>query len=226
MPDKSPEITPEITPDITIVIGNKNYSSWSLRPWLALKQTGAAFEEVVIPLRASDSTAAIRAYSPSGKVPFLRHGQIEVWESLAICEYLAEAFPAAKLWPGPREARALARSVSSEMHAGFAALRNALPMDMRARKPLPALTPELEANIVRVTRIWNDCRARFGAGGPFLFGTFTIADAMFAPIVSRCRTYGVALDAVCRGYAEAILAWPAMAEWDAAAKVEPWTIQY
>jgi len=215
--------------DITIYLGNKNYSSWSLRPWLALKQTGAPFEEVVIPLYQADSAAALRRISPSGKVPALRHGEVLVWESLAICEYLAEAFPEAGLWPADREARAMARAVSAEMHAGFAALRQNLPMDLSRHKPQPECVAKAAADIDRVTTIWRDCRRRVGdagGSGDFLFGGFCIADAMFAPVVARFRSYGVTLDPVSAAYADAVWNWPAMREWAAAAEAEPWIIRF
>jgi glutathione S-transferase len=210
--------------ELTIYLGNKNYSSWSLRPWLALKHTGAAFDETMIPLYDAPSKAAILAHSPSGKVPCLIDGTVTVWESLPICEYLAEAFPAARLWPAERAARAVARAVSGEMHAGFRALRQALPMNIRAHRPGHAVLAEARADIDRVTALWRDCRGRFGAGGDFLFGDFTIADAMYAPVVSRFVTYGVALDRAAAAYCEAVTALPAMQDWIAAAKAEPTVI--
>jgi glutathione S-transferase len=207
----------------TIYIGNKNYSSWSLRPWLALKQTGIAFEEVMILLDQPDSIANLRRRSPSGRVPVLQHDGLTVWESLAICEYLAEQFPAARLWPEDREARARARTVSNEMHAGFAELRRLLPMDISRRWPLGNRMAKVAPNIERITEIWRECRARSG-GGEFLFEGFTIADAMFAPVVTRFVTYSVPLDPVCSAYVAAVQKWPAMQEWIAAARAEPWVI--
>lgn len=211
--------------DYTIYIGNKNYSSWSLRAWLALKAAGPDFEEVLIPLYIPGSKPAILRHSPSGKVPALRHGAVIVWDSLAIAEYLAERFPAAGLWPATVEARAEARAVSAEMHGGFLALRRHLPMNLRKRVPDHALTPEAEADVARVTGLWSDCRRRFGQAGPFLFGTFTIADAMYAPVVSRFKTYAVALDDMAQTYAEAVWAYPAMREWAAAAEKEPMVLE-
>lgn len=211
--------------DYTIYIGNKNYSSWSLRAWLALKAAGPAFEEVLIPLYIPGSKPEILRHSPSGKVPVLRHGAVTVWDSLAIAEYLAERFPAAGLWPATVEARAEARAVSAEMHGGFLALRRHLPMNLRKRVPDRALTPEAEADVARVTGLWSDCRRRFGQAGPFLFGTFTIADAMYAPVVSRFKTYAVALDDMAQAYAEAVWAYPAMREWAAAAEKEPMVLE-
>lgn len=215
--------------EITIYIGNKNYSSWSLRPWLALKHTGAAFEEVIIPLDQKESATNLRRHSPSGRVPVLRHGTLTIWETLAICEYLAEQFPAARLWPAERDARAHARAVSNEMHAGFAALRNLLPMDISRRWPLGNRLAKVAPDVERVAAIWRECRQRFGSrgadgAGDFLFGDFTIADAMFAPVTTRFLTYSVPLDPVCSAYVAAMQRWPAMQEWAAAAKAEPWVI--
>lgn len=211
--------------DLTIHLGNKNYSSWSLRAWLALKATGAPFDEVVIPLYEPGSREAILQYSPSGRVPALRHGGVLVWESLAVCEYLAEAFPAAGLWPHDPAARALARAAAAEMHAGFRALREELPMNLRRKPAARPLTPAAEVDIARVTAIWRDCRAGFGGqSGDFLFGGFTIADAMFAPVATRFRTYAVALPREAEAYCAAVIAWPAMQEWIAAAQAEPMTI--
>ena len=208
----------------TLVIGNKNYSSWSLRPWLAMKMAGVEFAEVVIPLRRDATATEIARHSPGGKVPALRHGELVVWESIAILEYIAEAFPEARLWPEQRQARAVARAVSAEMHAGFVALRTHMPMNIRGSKSGRGRTPEVEKDIRRIVALWEDCRARFGAGGPFLFGAFGNADAMYAPVVTRFNTYGVALEGLARAYADAILALPPMREWFAAAAAEFWTI--
>ena len=210
---------------LTLAIGNKRYSSWSLRPWLALRQAGIAFDEVVIPLYRDGSKAAILAYSSAGKVPVLVHGERVVWDSLAILEYLAETFPAARLWPDDAAARALARSVSAEMHAGFGALREGMPMDLRGPVPGKGRSDAVDADIARVGAIWRDCRARFADRGPFLFGPFTAADAMYAPVATRFRTYGVALDPTCQAYADAVLALPAFLEWQEAALQEPWVIE-
>ena len=217
--------------EMTLVIGNRNYSSWSLRAYLALKATGAPFREVVIPLSRPETEALIAAHSPSGKVPVLRHGDVRVWESLAICEYLAELFPEARLWPEARAARAFARAIAAEMHAGFAELRRNLPMDLihdgRARSRAALVAGE----IARVLAIWREARRRFGepganGEGPFLLGGFSAADAMFAPVATRLRTYGVTVDADAAAYIEAIHAWPAFGEWLAAARAEPWVIDY
>ena len=213
--------------DIAIVIGNKNYSSWSLRGWLALKATGIAFEEILIPLlRQPDTRRERLRHSPSGKVPVLKHNGTTVWESLAIGEFLADAYPAAKLWPADLAARAHARAVSAEMHAGFSALRTDLPMDMRNSYPGKGLAAEAQADIDRVGAIWRECRTRYGRSGPYLFGHFTVADAMYAPVASRFTTYGVRLDPVCEAYRKSVTDLPAFQEWYAAAKREPWTIDY
>jgi glutathione S-transferase len=212
--------------DITIVVGNKNYSSWSLRGWLPLKMTGVAFEEIVIPLSRPETHAAILRYSPSGKTPFLRHKGIEVWESLAVGEFLAETYPAARLWPADPAARALARAAAAEMHAGFANLRKHMPMDMRASYPGKGMAEGVQDDIDRITAIWRQCRERHGQGGPYLFGHFTVADAMYAPVVSRFVTYGVKLDPVSAAYRDAMWSLPALVAWFEGAKAEPWVIQY
>ncbi len=215
--------------DLTIILGNKNYSSWSLRAWLALVATGAAFDEIVIPLWLDGTKERILAHSPSGKVPALRHGDVVVWESLAICEYLAEAFPDAGLWPADPAARAVARSVSHEMHAGFMALRRAMPMNCRAAKPGKGMADGVGADIDRIQAIWRDCRGRFGSDGDLLFGEFTIADAMFAPVASRFRTYEVVLEDIAQAYVDALHALhalPAMRTWLAAAEAEPQTVDH
>jgi len=210
-----------------LVIGNKNYSSWSLRPWLALRMAGIAFEELRIPLYEAGSKAAILLHSPAGKVPILRDGDVTVWESLAICEYAAELAPGAGLWPAEPAARAHARAISAEMHAGFFALRGSMPMNLRAEGARIPIESAVRADIDRVVAIWQECRARFGAavpsgasGGPFLFGAFTNADAMFAPVVTRFHSYGVALPASAQAYLDAVRALPAMQEWAAAGVVE------
>lgn len=206
--------------DITLVIGTKNSSSWSLRAWLALKMTGAGFEEIVIPLRRPETKAEILRHSPSGKVPLLKHKGTEVWESLAIGEFLAEAYPAARLWPAEPAARALARAVSAEMHAGFAPLRQTMPMDIRNSYPGTRVAEDVQADIDRITAIWRQCCVAYGQSGPFLFGHFTVADAMFAPVVSRFVTYAVRLDSVSAAYRDAIWSMPAIEEWVEAAKAE------
>jgi len=218
---------PMTSPALTLVVGSKNYSSWSLRPYLALAHTGAKFDEVVIALDAPDTAANIVRHSPSGKVPVLRHGELTVWDSLAICEYLAELFPEAKLWPEQRAARALARSVSAEMHSSFMALRQHCGMNLRARKPGVGLqAPGVAQDIARVKALWTQCLEQHGAGGPFLFGAFSIADAMYAPVVTRFVTYGVELDARLSAYRDAVLALPAMQAWAKAGEAEPPVARY
>lgn len=210
--------------EITIYLGNKNYSSWSLRGWLALKCAGADFDEVVIPLDEPDTHETIVRYSPSGRVPAIHHGELVVWDSLAIGEYLAEIFPEAGLWPAAVEARAQARAISAEMHSGFAALREHMPMNIRASYPDRGREPGVQSDINRITAIWRETRSRFGGGGPFLFGDFTLADAMYAPVVSRFRTYKVELGEQETAYAKAVWEHPAMKEWADAAKKEPMII--
>lgn len=205
---------------LTLVIGNKNYSSWSLRPWLALKQAGIPFAEVRIALYTPESKQQILAWSPSGKVPALRDGDLVVWDSLAICEYLAERHPDTGLWPAQREARAVARSACAEMHSGFPELRSRMSMNLRRTFPGQGMTPEVAQDIGRIDQIWQDCRGRFGAGGDFLFGRFTVADAFYAPVVLRFQTYGVALGPVAQAYSDAVLALPALQQWVAEARAE------
>ncbi len=204
-----------------IYLGNKNYSSWSLRGWLMLSMSGLAFDDVVIPLDQPDTTETILAYSPSGRVPVLVHGELRIWDSLAIGEYLAEICPKAGLWPKSRPTRAHARSVSAEMHAGFVPLRAALPMNVRRSFPGHEYSSEVQADINRITAIWRGCRKQYGEGGPFLFGGPGIADAMFAPVASRFRTYGIDLDETSTSYVKAIHGLTAMKRWTQAAKNEP-----
>ena len=211
--------------ELTIIVGNKNYSSWSLRGWLALRQTGADFEEVVVPLDLPETREALLRYSPSARVPVLRHGDLTIWDSLAIGEYLAEHFPAAGLWPAEPEARAIARAVTAEMHAGFGALRTHMPMDIRGSYPGRGREPGVTEDIARIVSLWRDCRETYGAGGDFLFGAPTLADAAFAPVVTRFVTYEVALDGPAAAYRDAVLAWPALREWSEAARAEPWVIE-
>jgi glutathione S-transferase len=211
--------------DYTLVIGDKNLSSWSLRPWIALKAFGIPFAEERIRLRQPDSKAEILRHTPAGKVPALKTRTGVVWDSLAILEYLAERHPEHRLWPQDEEARAAARCISAEMHSGFATLRNDMSMDLLARLPSPPISAELEADIRRVAAIWKDTRARFGKGGSYLFGAFGNADAMYAPVATRFRTYGVDLarfgdDGTAAAYSAAILAHPAMAEWTDGAEEE------
>ncbi len=213
------------TAKYTLVIGDKNISSWSLRPWIALKACRIPFVEERVRLRQPDTRAEILRVSPSGKVPALKTETGIVWDSLAILEYLAEHHPGCRLWPSDEEAWTAARSISAEMHSGFVTLRNDMPMDLLARLPAPTITPALETDIRRIVAIWHDARTRFGAGGPFLFGAFTNADAMYAPVATRFRTYGVDLgrfgdDGTAQAYADTILAMPEMAEWTEGAVAE------
>lgn len=211
--------------DLTLVIGNKNYSSWSLRGWLALALTGAEFDEVLIPLDLPETEEQIRAYSASGRVPCLLHGDLVIWDSLAIGEYLAELFPEAGLWPQERSARARARAVTAEMHAGFAALREAWPMDLRRRTEFEDPGGAVAADCARILEIWRDCRAEAAGQGDFLFGAPGIADAFFAPVAGRFLTYGLPLDPAARDYIAALWSLPQMQAWLAAAESEPWVLE-
>ena len=207
---------------LQLVIGNKNFSSWSLRPWLLLKQAGLPFREIPVRLRQADTKAQILAHSPSGKVPTLIDGDLTVWDSLAICEYLAEkaSLNHVDLWPADPKARAEARSVSAEMHSGFAALRQHMSMEVAASRPGEGQTPEVLADIARIAALWTSCRERFAAAGPFLFGDFSVADAMYAPVAFRFHTYGVELPPLAAAYRDTLLALPAMQEWAAGARAE------
>jgi glutathione S-transferase len=211
---------------LTLVIGNKNYSSWSLRPWLAMKQAGLAFDEMRISLRQPGTTARILEYSPSGRVPCLVDGSLTVWDSLAICEYVNEQYAGGSLWPRDVGARARARAVSAEMHSGFAAVRTHLSMDIRGRYPergAAALArPDVAAEVARIHALWTESLS--ASGGPFLFGGFSIADAFFAPVVTRFRTYAVPLTAALARYSDAVLGLPAMQQWEAASTAEPETL--
>ena len=209
----------------TLVIGDKNFSSWSLRPWFAMQHCRIPFAEERIRLRQPESKAAILRHSPSGKVPALHVDGLVICDSLAILEFIAEWHPEHGLWPRDQEARALARSVSAEIHSGFVTLRNEMSMDLLARLPTPPIGEALESDITRIVAIWRDCRLRHGRAGPFLFGAFSNADAMFAPVATRFRTFGVDLarfgdDGHAAEYARAILALPEMAEWTAGAEAE------
>jgi glutathione S-transferase len=208
-----------------LVIGDKNLSSWSLRPWLAMRQAAIPFEEINIRLRQPESKAEILRYSPSGKVPLLLAGAEPVWDSLAILEYLAEAHPEAHLWPAAREARMLARSSAAEMHSGFAPLRDHCPMELLARRPMASLPDPVAADVRRIIALWRECRLRHGRQGPFLFGAFSAADAMYAPVASRFRTYLPDLapygdDGMAQAYVDAVFALPAMAAWAEGARRE------
>jgi glutathione S-transferase len=213
---------------VKLVIANKTHSSWSLRPWLLLTELGITFEEVLIPFGPTfddpDWKGAVSAYTPAGKVPALIDGAVQVWESLAIMEYLAEKRPDLDVWPRDPGARAMARAVSSEMHAGFSALRTACPMNLAWIHPPRDRGVKVAADVARITAIWREARARFGDGGPFLFGAFGAADAMYAPVVARFLTYSIPLDPVCAAYAEAVSGLKSYRAWREAAFAEPWII--
>jgi glutathione S-transferase len=211
---------------LTLVIGNKNYSSWSMRPWLAMRASGIGFEEVSIPLYTDQADKdRILSFSRSGKVPALIDGDITVWDSLAIIEYLAERFPEARLWPQDRAARAHARSVSAEMHSSFLPLRNECGMNLHRPVGAATLSADARANVARIEQIWTECRARYGKLGPYLFGAFTAADAMYAPVVHRFRTYAIEVVQPARAYMETMMALPAFAEWTKAGLSETLVIE-
>ncbi|HVY05891.1 MAG TPA: glutathione S-transferase family protein [Burkholderiales bacterium] len=207
-------------PGLVLIIGNKAYSSWSLRPWLLMKQAGIAFEESRISLYAQGARQKILAQSPAGKLPILKDGSLTIWDSLAIAEYLAEKHPRKQLWPGDAHTRARARAISAEMHSGFTNLRASMPMNVRREILGRERSAEVLDEIARIEAIWSECRRDHAGGGPFLFGEFCIADAMYAPVVSRFRTYGVALAEPAATYAATVMALPAMQEWIAGARAE------
>ena len=207
---------------LKLILGNKNYSSWSLRPWIAMRNAAILFVEEVIPLYEPGSAERMAAFSPTGKVPVLLDGDMVIWESLAILDHIAERFPNAQLWPADPKGRAHARAVAAEMHAGFVPLRRLCPMNMRRESRRLELTAEVEANVRRIEQIWTECRERFGAGGPFLFGAFGAADAMYAPVVSRFSSYAIEVDAVAKAYMAAVMTLPAYVEWRKAGLAEPW----
>jgi glutathione S-transferase len=212
----------------TLVIANKLYSSWSMRPWLLMRAFDIPFREVLVPfsspMHSPEWKAEIRRYVPSGTVPALADGEVAVWESLAIIEYLADRHPELAIWPRDLAARAMARSISCEMHAGFTALRRACPMNLGKRFAERDRGPAVAANVARIAELWTLARERFGEGGPFLFGAFSAADAMYAPVVTRLDTYSIAVDAVSRAYMDAVLLHPAFQEWRQAALQETWIV--
>jgi glutathione S-transferase len=209
-----------------LVIANKNYSSWSMRPWVAMKAAGIPFEAVMIPLyTGAADKQRILDVTPSGKVPALVDGDVTVWDSIAIIEYLAEKFPDAGLWPKDFAARAHARAISAEMHGGFGPLRKECGMNLHRPIRAKELSEDAKDNIVRVQEIWTDCRQRYGARGPYLFGTFTAADAMYAPVVHRLRTYAIDVQPEVRDYMEAMWSHPAFAEWTAGGLSETLVIE-
>lgn len=211
-----------------LIIANKLHSSWSMRPWLLMTHFGIPFEEVLIPFGPTfddpDWKRQVKAHNPAGKVPALVDGETQVWESLSIIEYIADLRPDLAIWPRDRAARALARNVASEMHAGFSALRNACPVNLGKRHAPRDRGPKVAADVARITQIWNDCRARHGQGGPFLFGAFSAADAMYAPVCTRFRSYSISVDPVSEAYCDAIYALPAFKLWRDAALQEPWIV--
>lgn len=208
----------EAPEEIFLIIGDKAWSSWSLRPWLAAKAGRIPFQEIRVELRKPETRQQILQYSPSGKVPALKHGGISIWDSLAICEYLAELYPHLRLWPDDKAARAMARAVSAEMHSGFQALRSEFPMEFHARITGRQPSETAAHNIARVVEIWRHARQQAPAGGPFLFGAFSIADAMYAPVATRFRTYGIGIgayggDNAAQDYMDVLLSMPEMREW-------------
>jgi len=209
---------------LSLTIGNKNYSSWSLRAWILLKNLGLEFGERIVTLDTPAYERDIGALSPTRRVPVLEHGTLRIWDSLAICEYASEL--AGRGWPADRPARAVARSACAEMHSGFGALRSQWPMNARALGRRTAIDAALAADITRIEDLWGECRQRFGARGPWLFGDYSVADAMYAPVVLRFRTYGPGLRPVSAAYCAAVLADAHLRDWLAAAAAEPWTIEY
>jgi glutathione S-transferase len=208
----------------TLVIANKCYSSWSMRPWLLLKQLGIAFDEITVPLDLPDTKARVLKHSPAGKVPILIDGDVTVWETIAIMEHVGEAYDA-PVWPADRKARAMARSIAAEMHSGFSALRSACPMNLGKKFAQKDRGEAVARDVARFSEIVRQAREHFSAGGPFLFGAFSAADAMYAPLVTRLDTYSIALDATTRAYADAILILPAFQEWRSAAMEEEWIVE-
>jgi len=203
-----------------LLIGSKAFSSWSLRPWFLLKEAGIAFEEILVPLYRENTEANIRAYSPTGKVPCLMDGVVTVWESIAICEYLAEQFPEKRLWPETVAARAEARALAAEMHAGFAGLRSQCAMDLLNTYATPILTADTAKDLARIAGIWEDLRGRHARQGPYLFGNLSIVDAMFLPVATRCRTHALPLPERAQAWADFMLARPAVQQWYADARQE------
>ncbi len=209
--------------ELLLIMGNKNYSSWSLRPWILMKHLGLAFTERVLPLDTPEFARAVASLSPTRRVPVLKHGDLSIWDSLAICEYACEL--AGNGWPKERAARAVARAVCAEMHAGFSILRSQWPMNTRALGRTTGPNPERTAEIARIEPLWSECRARFGSSGPWLFGEYSVADAMYAPVVLRFRTYGARLRDSSVAYLQTVLADTHMRDWLAAGAAESWTIE-
>jgi glutathione S-transferase len=211
---------------LQLVIANKNYSSWSLRPYMALAMAGIPFEEKLIRFGEPRFGREVRKISPAGRVPILVHGKLPIWDTLAILEYLAEAFPDKGLWPKAKAARALARSISNEMHSGFSDLRNTCPMNLRRPAKAIALTEGTRADVARIDAIWRECRQTHGKGGKFLFGKFSNADSMFAPVVTRFETYAIPVSKDSRTYMDAVMATPSFQKWKAAALKETWIVPH
>ncbi|MHB8886006.1 MAG: glutathione S-transferase family protein [Methylovirgula sp.] len=209
---------------LTLVIANKAYSSWSFRPYILMRYFDIPFAEIMIPLRQETTSAEISRHTPSGKCPALEDDGLVVWDSLAIIEYLAETYPDIGIWPKDKAARAMARSIAAEMHSGFMGVRAHLPMNMRRPVKVRPLTPEAETDRTRIEAAWHEARRRFGKGGAFLFGEFSAADAMFAPVVSRFHTYDVPVSRESRAYMDAMMALPAWQDWQAGAATEGWQI--
>ncbi|HEX7110496.1 MAG TPA: glutathione S-transferase family protein [Aestuariivirga sp.] len=209
---------------LNLVIANKNYSSWSLRPWMALTMAGLPFDESMILLDTPTTKKEIAEHSGAGRLPVLHHGKTTIWETLAILEYLAETFPEKNLWPKSNAARAVARAVSNEMHAGFTGLRNACPMNLRRPQKPVVLNESTKAEIARIEEIWRECRKTYGKGGKFLFGKFCNADAMFAPVVTRFETFAIPVAKDTRSYMDAVIATKAFQTWKAAALKETWVV--
>jgi glutathione S-transferase len=209
-----------------LAVANKNYSSWSLRAWIAMREFSIPFEEKVIPLDTRATARRIARHSGAGRLPVLHHGAVTVWESLAILEYLAEVFPDRGLWPRTRKARAAARAIANEMHAGFLALRNACPMNLRRSQKSPShpLGDDVRRNVARIEAVWRESRKLYGKGGPFLFGKFTIADAMYAPVATRLDTYALPVSRSSREYMDAVMGTAAFRAWKADALKEKWII--
>ena len=207
---------------LTLYVGNKNYSSWSFRPWIAMEGCNVPFDDVVIPFDFPAGNPKFRDLSPTGRVPVLHHGDVRVWESLAIIEYVAELFPDAGIWPAGRAARAEARAISMEMLSGFRGLRGACPMNLRRPKRAIALPDGVRDDVARIEAIWRECRAK--SGGPFLFGDFSAADAMFAPVVNRFETYDLVTDPATLAYMDAMKGHRAWIRWEQAALAEPWIV--
>jgi glutathione S-transferase len=209
---------------LQLVIGNKNYSSWSLRPWLAMTEAGIKFQEILLPLDTPRFAREIRKHSRAARVPVLHHGSLTIWDSLAILEYIAELYPAKNLWPKSRAARAHARSICAEMHSGFHALRNACPMNLRRPSRPIAMKDAIKGEVARIETIWRTSRQSYGKGGPFLFGKFSNADAMYAPVVTRFDTYAIPVSKDTRSYMDTILSLSSLQTWKEAALKEKWVI--